>query len=179
MMVAAKPIPPLSPDDIERFWARVDKTPGQGPNGECHIWTGDLDKNSYGRFYLDGRKTFAHRVVYVITHGEIPEDKPCVLHSCDWPPCVNEDHLFAGTDADNVADMISKGRDRKVRGEASGKAKLTTADVQRILTMPGTLVEIAKEMGIHLSCASSIKRRRTWKHVPFPIEGSSDDRLRR
>lgn len=72
----------------------------------------------YGRVYFGKRYKFAHRVVWEIVNGDIP-DGMCVCHKCDNPPCVNPDHLFLGTNIDNIADRTAKGRD--ARGQKNGQ----------------------------------------------------------
>lgn len=101
----------------ERFWARVEKT-----EGGCWIWKGRiLPRKEYGVFeYRDhGRKVAAqaHRYSYELHNGKIlghvpgdPDKEICVLHRCDNPPCVNPEHLWLGSDKDNIHDMIAKGR---------------------------------------------------------------------
>jgi hypothetical protein len=76
--------------------------------------TGMTDGHGYGSIYADGRLQKAHRVVWQVEHGPIP-DGLHVLHQCDNPPCCNPAHLFLGTHADNMADKIAKGRDHNQR----------------------------------------------------------------
>lgn len=89
---------------LERFWANVKIGPG------CWEWVGNYNIGGYGRYGFNGRKMMAHRVSYELFHAvEIP-DGLNACHHCDNPPCVNQAHLFLGTDADNVRDAVSKGR---------------------------------------------------------------------
>lgn len=88
----------------ERFWSKVRR--GRG----CWVWMGRRDKDGYGLSEQFGQVR-AHRAAYVSKHGSIP-DGMCVLHRCDNPPCVRPDHLWVGTQADNVRDAARKGRMR-------------------------------------------------------------------
>jgi len=96
----------------ERFWKNVKKT------DSCWLWTarGRCGSLGYGQFWLgykDG-KTTAHRAAWILTFGD-PKDL-YVLHKCDNPLCVNPDHLFLGTQQDNVRDCFSKGRGVQTSG---------------------------------------------------------------
>lgn len=94
-------------DNLARFWAKVDKT------GDCLIWIGETNRLGYGRFVLwhDGGRTriLAHRLSLKL-HGIPLGDDQVVMHACDNPPCVNPEHLSAGTQGDNVRDAVTKGR---------------------------------------------------------------------
>lgn len=88
----------------ERFWSHVEKTDG------CWHWLAYRDRRDYGRFMVAaGKPMLAHRFSYLLAYGELPDDLH-VCHHCDTPSCVRPDHLFLGTDADNLRDMARKGR---------------------------------------------------------------------
>jgi len=118
--------------------------------------------NDYGKVTINYRQERAHRISYEINIGPIP-DGMFVLHHCDNPPCINPDHLFLGTQADNCADMANK--DRSTRGERNPQAKLTGEDVTSIREMNGSNIQIAKNFGVCQATISNIKARRSWKHM--------------
>lgn len=93
-----------------RFHSRVAKA---GPN-ECWQWKGTIDTCSlgYGRISRNGTPVYAHRAAYELAHGFLPA-RAYVRHTCDNPACCNPAHLIAGIPADNVADMVQKGRQRR------------------------------------------------------------------
>ena len=91
--------------DIEHFWERINKA-----EYGCWEWTGVKDKNGYGRVFFRGKQRFTHTVSWILTHGIAPENGYGVLHKCDNPPCVRPDHLFLGTQLDNMQDAKAKGR---------------------------------------------------------------------
>lgn len=103
----------LSPHDIARFWSRVNKSgpiirPELGP---CWEWIGARTKRGYGQFEIGPaprRTYYAHRISYLIAHGELDPDLH-VCHECDNPPCMRPTHLFQGTAMDNVRDAVRKG----------------------------------------------------------------------
>ena len=120
------------------FWSKVERADG------CWLWAGSRNKNGYGVFWIAGKRVSAHRHSYELAKGPIPEGKH-VLHKCDNPPCVLFEHLFLGTNADNVV-----ARDRKRRqavGENNGRAVLTAALVAEIRALYATGEYTQKELG--------------------------------
>lgn len=148
----------------ERFWNKVKEGPG------CWEWQGYKFSNGYGgiKSHQGKRMLLAHRVSYAIAYGEIPEGK-LVCHKCDNTKCVRPDHLFLGTQADNLLDMRRKGRsgDRRVYGEKNGSAKLTSNQVleirKRYLAGGITQKALAGEYGVSLPLIEKIIGGRLWK----------------
>lgn len=120
----------------------------------------------YGQFSYNGYPEFAHRVSWMLEHGEIP-DGMRVCHSCDNTICVNPAHLFLGTQLDNVVDMVNKERDAFI-GERNHSSKLTNETVRlaRKWFQEGrTYSEIAMTLGVARRTAFDAIQFRTWKHV--------------
>lgn len=130
---------------------------------ECWVWTGCLSSKGYGRIKVCGKTEMAHRVSYKLYCGEV-SDETNVLHHCDSPPCVNPDHLFLGTQADNIADMISKGRAKLSHpGEKAKRSKLTWEQVNEIRASSLPLRKLAREFGMSWSAIGMIKRGENWR----------------
>ena len=143
----------------ERFAARVNKT----DNG-CWNWVGGKTVKGYGNFYFaSGVYVLAHRWAWMEAHGPIP-DSLFVCHRCDNRLCVRLDHLFLGTNLDNLADMVSKGRQAK--GNKKWSCRLTEKQVYEIRALAGVSREIARDLGLPWSTVWSVWNRKTWNHLP-------------
>lgn len=146
---------------------------GVQPNG-CWRWLGSIKlrkdrpqsewhgqwRNSAGSIEL------ASRAAWRLFVGPIP-DRAQVLHKCDVPRCCNPEHLFLGTQADNVRDMWEKRRARPgvLIGELHGCAKATEEVVREIRSSDKSSAELAKMYGLSRATVHSIRKRQTWKHV--------------
>jgi hypothetical protein len=137
----------------EKFWSNYDIV------GECWIWLGPFDKDGYGQIYYPQRKvaTRTNIVAWELTNGFVPKGL-CILHTCDNRPCIRPTHLFSGTNAQNTADMLARGRERRWY-------KFSDYDVEVMLAMreEGYLMrEIATEFETSISYVCDIlngKRR--------------------
>ena len=134
------------------------------PECGCQIWTASLSKRGYGKLQVKGKDYRAHRLAYELAYGTIPDDI-VVCHRCDNRSCINPNHLFLGTHADNIADRDAKGRNKQCFGEKQGHAKLSEKDVIEIIADKRTYVEIAKDFGVTWRNIGRIKRGETWKHL--------------
>lgn len=149
----------------QRFWDRVDTGDG------CWEWRGAKNRLGYGMLSgpeFKGGVVRAHRFAYALLIGPIPKGM-VICHRCDNPSCCNPDHLFAGSQSDNIHDMWRKGRNRTPYGERASAAVLTEAQVREIRDVyaRGAMngVEIAACYGIGRSTVYSIINQETWKHV--------------
>lgn len=137
------------------------------PTG-CMPWTGGTDKRGYGKIgSTDGKTLIAPRVAWELANGPI-KDGLFVCHKCDNPICVNVDHLFLGTQKENMADALSK--DRMAYGERKKKsAKLTDNKVMEIRRLHRNneynQYELAKIFGVSVPTINLIVNEKTWKHL--------------
>lgn len=134
--------------------------------GGCVEWAGHRDTLGYGRIYVGGKQRLAHRIAYGFFIGPIPPGM-LVLHRCDNPPCVNPQHLFLGTDADNAADRSVKGRSCVGASMRNSKRnlKLTESAVIDIVRSSRSHRECAERFGVSMSTIQAVRRGDIWRDV--------------
>lgn len=123
----------------------------------------------YHHFYKYGQRCLAHRHIWEECFGSIPNDL-FVLHRCDNKCCINPEHLFLGTPADNSKDMVAKGR--QTHGQRCWEAKLTFEKAQeirqRFKPYPYRGINcarlLAKEFGVSRAAIYRIAKNETWRN---------------
>lgn len=194
-------MPPIKNNDpdyakkkMEWLLERVEKA-----KGGCWLWTAGLIGGGYGGGYWRNQSNGAHRISYALYHGDVSSGT-WVLHRCGVAACVNPDHLYLGTAADNARDRIGHGRqeyganhwtrrmpERLCRGEQhpakadswtkgtrNGQSKLTESDVVAMRSDYASGIAnmhlLAKKYGVNSGNAARIITGKAWKHVPGAIE---------
>lgn len=131
----------------------------------CWIWMGALNPVSgYGCLTAENKVQTAHRRSWKIHRGPIPAGQN-VCHHCDIRCCVNPDHLYLGTQRENLRDMVKRGRGRKVLGEARPTAKLTDETVRAIRASSKSNRALAVEYSVSYGVVGKVRRRSAWSHV--------------
>ena len=154
---------------VTRFWSLS----GHGDVDSCWVWRGRVMWKGYGELCADNKKYRAHRLSWEIHYGPIPFKKQ-VLHRCDVRSCVNPGHLFLGTAADNVNDMVQKGRIALRSLERNGMAKLDEGAVrvirrERRKTNPRSLTDLAREYGVSKRAIHFAATGRNWASLDEPV----------
>lgn len=137
----------------EMFWQRVLKR-----ESGCWEWTGAIGLFGYGNLTFKQVSRNAHKVAYELVHGDVPAGM-FVLHRCDNPPCCNPEHLYVGTQNDNMQDRARRGR---------AGIKLTTEQAKDIFVRcrnGSDYTTVAKEFGVTRRTIALIARRTTWKYA--------------
>lgn len=154
----------IDKETIARFWNKVAPKDKHG----CMDWLGTKQKSGHGTFNDHtgtGRQVRAHRFSYILHFGEIPEGM-CVLHKCDRGQCVAPDHLFLGTQDDNMKDMAKK--KRSCLGSRNGQSKLTEKQVKEIRNINYSDMkrqEIADLYGITANHVTRLRASGRWNHL--------------
>ena len=162
-MLICNKIPKLTRKIKERFWMKVTVT---SPI-ECWLWTGCLDSYGYGLFGINKKLYKSNRVSYQLHFGAL-STKMYVLHKCDTPACVNPNHLFLGTQKDNVKDMMIKNRGNRAKGEAVNTCKLNKYQVLKIKKLFKSGIsgyKLARLYKVSHPAIYAILRNRSWKHL--------------
>jgi hypothetical protein len=142
------------------FWSQVDRSSVDG----CWPWLGATASGGYGSFSAGGLGT-AHRFAFEAARGRGSIGDKFVCHRCDNPPCCRPEHLFLGTCADNMRDMVLKGRSNKPHGESHSDAKLNAEQVLAIAFGTDTTIATAAKFGVSAGLVSNIRSGRGWSRV--------------
>lgn len=161
---------------IGRFWKNVSKR----SENECWNWKLSIASMGYGQVRMRGKTLHCHRVAWMLANGPIDEGM-FILHKCDNKSCCNPNHLFQGTQRDNVEDMINKNRhshgekhsevmkNTASKGENHYRSRLNATQVKQIREIHeiGELGygPIARQFGVSTGTIQAIVSRRNWKHI--------------
>lgn len=144
---------------VDRIW----DTCIPEPNSGCWLWLGTMTQWGYAQIMTRrGVTGFAHRYSFEAFKGPLPPGK-LACHTCDNRMCVNPDHIYAGTYADNSSDAVRRGR--TLTGSRNHRAKLSEDDVRIIMADGRMFTEIAGDYGVTRTAISAIKNKRTWGHL--------------
>lgn len=134
----------------------------EDPKTGCINWTSHRSREGYAMLNYKGASRKVSRLVLKLNGTKLPKHLHA-LHRCDNPACVNFDHLFVGSDADNVADMWAKGRG--LHGEQVTTSKLSERDVRKIKKSTERVIVLAERYGVRFQQIYRIKNGERWGHV--------------
>lgn len=157
---------PPAPGLVERFASKVKV----GSSNQCWPWQAFTNASGYGMIRNGQVMALSHRVAWVLRYGKIPDGKH-VLHHCDNPRCCNPQHLYIGTNTDNIRDKVMRGRMPKTmlatRGEKHWQAKLTWDQVDEIRASStgrrGEGAELADRYGVSRATICNILKGKVWR----------------
>lgn len=156
---------------LDRWSARFT----EASNG-CWNWIGPLQQpQKYGWFCFENKKLYAHRIPWILNqNGSLPRNRH-VCHKCDIPWCVNPQHTFLASHLENMADMVAKGRCKRIYGERHGLAKLTynsVNDIRNRYAAGVSMYSLAKEYGVSGTTVANVIRGKIWKlGDPIMVKG--------
>lgn len=151
---------------LASFESKIDRS------GDCWLWSAGQNNYGYGHFVIGSHKEGtewqmgAHRLAWMLAHPALLlTSEDCVCHHCDVRLCCKPGHLFRGTQADNIRDMMAKGRLRANVGARNGQSKLTEADIPVIRASKETRAALAARYGVAVLAIGKVQRRQSWSHV--------------
>ena len=146
------------------------------PNSGCWLWLAYTNSNGYGTVIDGGKNKSAHRASYEEYNGPIP-DGMLICHRCDTPSCINPDHLFLGTYADNSKDCVNKNRHSSRTGANNGRSSVTEEQVLKIIKdleeSYETLKTIAQKHGVSNGIVGQINSGYSWTHLTKTSPGKT------
>jgi hypothetical protein len=154
----------LTPKQVEHFYTHIEVT------DTCWLWTGAIDNKGYG--YTSRPKLYAHRMSYYLFYS-IDPNQMGVLHKCDTPLCVNPNHLFLGTFADNMKDRLSKNRQARGTNAKSSFCDEDAAVIKQSLVNGARICDLARYFQVNWRTIYDLKVGRTWNHIAWPSKPSS------
>ena len=153
----------------DAFRERFERQISPEPNTGCWIWDGSYTTFGYGKVYVKTADYRAHRISWSIFRNgaNLPSPGVVICHSCDNRWCVNPDHLWPGSQSENMIDAVKKGRMPQAgrRGDRNATAKLTRDEALAIRNSSGMLKLAAEEFGVSVSTIHLIRVGRTWKNL--------------
>lgn len=166
-------------DVTKRFWSKVNKDgpiPPHMPHlGKCWVFAGSPDTAGYGRMRVHGVQKGAHRVSWLLHHGE-PAPGLQVLHHCDNPPCVNPSHLFLGTARDNANDRDRKNRNLQLSRPRARLSDSSVAELRRRFAAGESMRALGLAFEIKKASVWNLvtrRTRRTLQDLPPPAGSNS------
>lgn len=158
-------MPSRTLNDLKSIWSTKYTVKDCGYKTACWVWNQSKTKKGYARCVFRRKVYTGGRLPWMIFKGEIPHGM-CACHKCDNPACVNPNHVFLGTKADNNRDCKRKKRNNI--GSKNGQSILVESDVKKIksiLKSNQSDSEIASMFGVHRLTIWDIRKKRTWRHV--------------
>lgn len=142
---------------------RIEERSELVPIAGCRVWTGYSTQDGYGRMRVNGHMQMTHRVAYELAYGQVP-DGLMICHRCDVRSCCNPHHLFTGTNAENMVDMVAKGRQSSGANRPDAKLDRAKVGAMRAGRAQGKTIRLlAAEFGVGKSTVEQVVNYKKWK----------------